>query len=68
MAMRNVWLMHQGHYTFDYKPAFPDYLCNIDEGYEQSTFHKLTGWGNWLRMNRQPISNNPVNGGGGQME
>ena len=64
----SVHLMHQGHYTFDFKPVMPDYLCNIDEGYEQSTFHKLTGWGNWLRMNLQPISNNPVNGGGGAME
>lgn len=32
------------------------------EGYEQCTFHKLTGWGNWLRMNQQILWGNPTCG------
>ena len=36
-------------------------LCNYYEGYEQTTFHKLTGWGNWLRLNEQQPEGNPVN-------
>lgn len=36
-----------------------------DEGYEQSGFHKYTGWGNWLRMNEQSLGHNPQCGGGG---
>lgn len=65
----SVCLVHQVHYTFDYKSAnsklFPN---NFDEGYEQSDFHKLTGWGNWLHMNEQPLVHNPQSGGGGALE
>ena len=35
----------------------------LADGYEQSTFHKLTGWGNWLRMNQQILFGNPTSGG-----
>lgn len=64
----SVCLVHQFYYTYDYKAAVPNYLCNFDEGYEQCTFHKRTGWGNWLRMNQQSMGSNPESGGGGQME
>ena len=51
-------------------PSFilPNSLCRFDEGYEQCDFHKLTGWGNWLRMNQQRLVSNPESGGGGKME
>ena len=39
-------------------------LCNFDQGYEQTTFHKLTGWGNWLRTNQQLLWGNPTSDGG----
>ena len=42
----------------------PNHLCNFDQGYEQTTFHKLTGWGNWLRTNQQLLWGNPTSGGG----
>ena len=62
----SVCLAHQLYYTYDFKSAnstmFPN---NFDEGYEQSGFHKLTGWGNWLRMNEQSLGHNPQCGGGG---
>ena len=56
----SVCLAHQLYYTYDFKSAnstmFPH---NFDEGYEQSGFHKYTGWGNWLRMNEQSLGHNP---------
>ena len=56
----SVCLAHQLYYTYDFKSAnstmFPH---NFDEGYEQSGFHKYTGWGNWLRMNEQSLAHNP---------
>ncbi len=65
----SVCLAHQLYYTYDYKSidstAFPN---NFDEGYEQSGFHKYTGWGNWLRMNEQSLGHNPQCGGGGALE
>ena len=42
-------------------------LCNFDQGYEQTTFHKLTGWGNWLRTNQQLLWDNPTSNGGGPL-
>jgi hypothetical protein len=36
--------------------------------YEQCDFHKITGWGNWLRINEQPLNHNPQCGGGGPLE
>jgi len=64
----SVCLVKQSYYTRDYKDILPNSLCRFDEGYEQSTFHKRTGWGNWLRMNQQKLDSNPESGGGGQME
>lgn len=46
----------------------PNHLCNFDQGYEQTTFHKLTGWGNWLRTNQQLLWGNPTSNGGGPLE
>lgn len=46
----------------------PNYLCNFDQGYEQTTFHKLTGWGNWLRTNQQLLWDNPTSNGGGPLK
>lgn len=46
----------------------PNYLCNFDQGYEQTTFHKLTGWGNWLRTNQQLLWGNPTSNGGGPLK
>ena len=47
-------------------------LCNFDQGYEQTTFHKLTGWGNWLRTNQQllwgNLWGNPTSDGGGPLK
>ena len=49
----------------DYKSANPtEWPKNFDEGYEQCDFHRLTGWGNRLRMNQQRLDSNPENGGG----
>ena len=47
---------------------FSPYLCSFDEGYEQTTFHKLTGWGNWLRTNQHYLWGNPTSGGGGPLK
>ena len=52
---------HLDHYT-------PNALCNFDQGYEQTTFHKLTGWGNWLRTNQQLLWGNPTSDGGGPLK
>jgi len=64
----SVCLVHQLYYTYNYKSIIPSYLCNFDEGYEQCGFHKYTGWGNWLRMNQQPLTHNPQSTGGGLLE
>ena len=44
------------------------YVCSFDEGYEQTTFHKLTGWGNWLRTNQHYLWGNPTSDGGGPLK
>ena len=68
----SVCLMNYQYYTYDYKssssPLAKSYLCNYNEGYEQCDFHKLTGWGNWLSMNKQHLDSNPQKGGGGKLE
>ena len=64
----SICLLDQFNYTRDYKDIFPNPLCGYDEGYEQSTFHKRTGWGNWLRMNQQSLDSNPESGAGGPIE
>lgn len=48
---------------FIYQIAFNP-ICNFDTGYEQCTFHQLTGWGNWLRTNKQMLWGNPGSRGG----
>ena len=64
----SVCLIHQLYYNYDYKSANPTMSNNFDEGYEQSDFHKHTGWGNWLRMNEQRLNHNPQSSGGGALE
>ena len=64
----SVCLIHQLYYNYDYKSANPTMSNNFDDGYEQSDFHKHTGWGNWLRINEQRLNNNPQSGGGGTLE
>ena len=49
------------------KTFIPNALCNFKQGYEQTTFHKLTGWGNWLRTNQQVLGDNPRSNGGGPL-
>lgn len=46
----------------------PNCRCNFAQGYEQTTFHKLTGWGNWLRTNQQLLWGNPTSDGGGPLK
>ena len=65
----SVTLIDQPNYIFDYSeiPSLKA-LCKFNEGYEQCDFHKLTGWGNWLNTNEQPLDSNPCNGQGGKLE
>ena len=60
----SICLTDKNVYTQDTKATYPDkhYLFNFSEGYEMSTFHQLTGWGNWLRLNEQTLESNPQNG------
>ena len=60
----SICLYHQILYNLDFKARGAQLLCNINEGYEQSTFHKLTRWGNWLRINNGLPWGNPTSGGG----
>ena len=55
-------------YTANFISFHPNALCNFDQGYEQTTFHKLTGWGNWLRTNQQLLWGNPTSNGGGPLK
>lgn len=64
----SVCLVHQLYYTYDYKDILPNSLCRFDKGYEYCDFHRMTGWGDWLRMNQQRFVSNPQSGGGGPME
>lgn len=62
----SVCLYNEYFYTLDLVGAgIPGIVCNIDQGYEQCDFHKLTGWGNWLRANQQVLLGNPRCGNGG---
>ena len=65
----SVCLTHNDIYTADFikSSSNPPFLCNFDQGYEQTTFHKLTGWGNWLRTNQQLLWDNPTSNGGGPL-
>ena len=65
----SVCLTHNIIYTADFvKLSSNPPLCNFDQGYEQTTFHKLTGWGNWLRTNQQQLWGNPTSDGGGPLK
>lgn len=61
----SVCIYHQTDYNYDFIGAGANIKSNIGEGYEQSTFHKLTGWGNFLRINTGLPRGNPTCGGGG---
>jgi len=61
----SICLYHQALYNFDYIGTGANVKSNIGEGYEQCTFHKLTGWGNFLRINTCQPWGNPTCGGGG---
>ena len=65
----SVCLLDKNYYNFDYKTANPgkSILSNFNEGYEKCDFHKLTGWGNWLKINEKILTTNPQNGSGGQL-
>jgi len=64
----SVCLYHQAYYNYDFIGAGSDIKSNIGAGYEQCTFHKLTGWGNFLRINNGLPWGNPTSGGGGPIE
>ena len=66
----SICLMSKLFYTFDYMTKVPELkaLNNYNEGYEKCDFHKLTGWGNWLKTNEQFLNSNPQKGGGGKLE
>ena len=66
----SICLMSKLFYTFDYMTNVPELkaLNNYNEGYEKCDFHKLTGWGNWLKTNEQFLNSNPQKGGGGKLE
>ena len=64
----SVCLADNTTYKLNLKAADSPYLCSFDEGYEQTTFHKLTGWGNWLRTNQHYLWGNPTSNGGGPLK
>ena len=64
----SVCLYHKGYYNYDYIGAGNPFLANINDGYEQSTFHKQTGWGNFLRLNETLSNTNPSSQGGGPLK
>ena len=65
----NLGGQHLDHYTlsvmlysdFDYNYLWSDGTV-IGDNYEMSSFHKLTGWGYWLKINQQPLYYNPTSG------
>ena len=63
----SVCLYYQKFYCFDLIGAGDEVLANICDGYEQCTFHKLTGWGNFLRINEGLPIGNPCSQGGGPL-
>ena len=64
----SVCLTNNDIYTANFIGFYPNALCNFDQGYEQTTFHKLTGWGNWLRTNQHYLWGNPTSDGGGPLK
>jgi len=63
----SVCLYQALYYTYDYIGDGNQFLANINDGYEQSAFHKLTGWGNFLRINEALSNTNPSSQGGGPL-
>ena len=63
----SVCIYPQFYYNYDFIGAGQPWLSNIGEGYEQCAFHKLTGWGNWLRINAILPFGNPSSQGGGPL-
>ena len=61
----SVCLYHQLFYNYDFVGVGNPWNSNIGDGYEQCTFHQLTGWGNFLRINTGLPWGNPTSGGGG---
>ena len=65
----NLGGQHLDHYTlsvalysdYDYNWKWTDDTV-IGKNYKKSAFHKLTGWGNWLNINQQPLYYNPTSG------
>ena len=51
----SVCLVDHDAYTHDFMndPSMKTPLCNFNEGYEQTSFHRITGWGAWLNNNLQ---------------
>jgi hypothetical protein len=61
----SVCLYRDAFYNADLIGAGAEIKSNVGTGYEQCTFHKLTGWGNFLRINSCLPWGNPTSGGGG---
>lgn len=61
----SVCLVDHDTYNFDFMNHYQylDPVCNFNEGYEQTRFHKVTGWGTWLNTNLKLPKGNPSNGG-----
>lgn len=64
----SVCLYGERDYHFDFIGTGSAVKSNIGTGYEQCTFHQLTGWGNFLRINTCIPTGNPECGGGGLAE
>ena len=64
----SVCLYKEAFYNADLIGAGLTIKSNVGAGYEQCTFHKLTGWGNFLRINTCLPWGNPTSGGGGAMD
>ena len=64
----SICLYDQADYNYDFIGNGKAFKSNIGPGYEQCTFHKLTGWGNFLRINTCLPWGNPTCGGGGTIE
>ena len=64
----SVCLADHDTYTLNYLNEFiiSDPRCNFNEGYEQTRFHRMTGWGTWLKTNLQLPYGNPTSGGGSE--
>ena len=65
----SVCLLRHKFYAIDYHTQLAGWpaLYNYNEGYEKCDFHLMTGWGDWLNMNEQPLDSNPAKSGGGKM-